>query len=92
MQVTKVKQKYQITLPEIIRKKAKVQIGDTFLVEEKGGVILLKPAVVRVIDKSQAWFWSDEWQKGIKESLEALKRGEALVFRNVKEAKKHFGD
>lgn len=92
MTTAKVKQKYQITLPDAIRKRAKIQVGDTFLVDEKDGVIMLRPAMVKVIEKSQAWFWSDEWQKGIQGSAKAVKRGDMRVFRNVREAKKHFGD
>jgi antitoxin MazE len=83
MSLVKVKSKYQIVIPEDVRKKLKVEIGDTLEIEEKNGVLVIRP--VMVIDKSQAYFWTDEWQKGEKEA-EAVKKKRR--FRDFKKADK----
>lgn len=37
------------------------------------------------VSKSQAWFWTKEWQEKEKEADEALKKGEYKEFKNVKD-------
>jgi hypothetical protein len=39
-----------------------------------------------VIDKSQAYFWTEEWQKGEKEAEEAKKKGKFKEFDKAAEA------
>ena len=84
MSLITVKKKYQIVIPEEVRKKIKVEIGDTLDVEEENGVVVLKP--VTVIDKTQAYFWTEEWQKGEKAAEEAKKKGRFRDFNNADEA------
>lgn len=84
MSLVKVKSKYQIVIPEDVRKKLKVEIGDSLEIEEKGGVLVAKP--VMVIDKSQAYFWTEEWQKGEMEAEEAKKKGKFREFDKAAEA------
>ncbi|MDO9289030.1 MAG: AbrB/MazE/SpoVT family DNA-binding domain-containing protein [Thermodesulfovibrionales bacterium] len=86
MSLVKVKNKYQVVIPEDVRKKLKVEIGDTLDIEEKDGVLVIKP--VLVIDKSQAYFWTDEWQKGEREASEAKKKGKHRDFKKTDEAVK----
>jgi antitoxin MazE len=78
MSLVKVKSKYQIVIPDEVRRKLHVEIGDTLEIEEKDGVLIAKPVVV--IDKSQTYFWSEEWQKGEKEAEEAKKKGNFKEF------------
>jgi hypothetical protein len=33
------------------------------------------------IDRSQAWFWTKEWQAGEREASEQARRGEGRVFK-----------
>lgn len=73
MAIVKVKNKYQIVIPEEIRKRLKVEVGDMLDIEERDGSLIAKPVVV--IDKSQAYFWSPEWQKGEKEADKDIKEG-----------------
>ena len=54
MSLVKVKSKYQIVIPEDVRKKVKVDIGDTLEIMEKDGAIVLKP--VMVIEKISGVF------------------------------------
>lgn len=86
MSLVKVKNKYQIVIPEDVRKKIKVGIGDTLDIMEKDGILIAKPVVV--VDKSQAYFWTDEWQKGEKEAEEVKKKGEFKEFGSADEAVK----
>ena len=58
--------KGQLTLPEEIRKAARLEEGDLFDAEVTADGILLRPR--RLIDTTQAWFWSPEWQAGEREA------------------------
>jgi len=42
MQAVKVLPKWQITIPKNVRQKLKIQVGDTIVVEERKGEIVLK--------------------------------------------------
>jgi AbrB family looped-hinge helix DNA binding protein len=54
--------KGQLTLPEDIRNAARLEEGDLLEAEITPDGILLRPQ--KVIDASQAWFWTEEWQAG----------------------------
>jgi len=84
MSLVKVKSKYQIVIPDAVRKKLHVEIGDTLEIEEKDGVLVATPVVV--IDKSQAYFWTEEWQRGEKEAEEAKRKGKFKEFDKAAEA------
>ena len=84
MPLVRIKNKYQIVIPEDVRAKLHVRIGDTLEIEEKDGVLVAKP--VMVIDKSQAYFWTEEWQEGEKEAEEAKKKGKFKEFDKASEA------
>lgn len=86
MSLVKVKNKYQIVIPEDVRKRLKVDIGDTLEIVEKDGALVIKP--VMIIEKSQAYFWTDEWQKGEKESEEAKRKEKFKEFKKAEEAVK----
>jgi len=84
MSLVKVKNKYQIVIPDEVRKSIRVQIGDTLEIVEKDGVLIVKPVVV--IDKAQAYFWTEEWQAGEKKAEAAKKKGEYKEFKKASEA------
>jgi len=42
MQAVKVLPKWQITIPKTIRKKMDIKVGETFVIEEKEGQVVLK--------------------------------------------------
>jgi AbrB family looped-hinge helix DNA binding protein len=86
MSLVKVKNKYQIVIPEDVRKRLKIEIGDTLEIVEKDGTLLIKP--VMVIEKSQTYFWTEEWQKGEREAEEAKKKGRFKEFKKAEEAVK----
>jgi AbrB family looped-hinge helix DNA binding protein len=56
----------QLTLPDDIRKAARLEEGDLLEAEITADGILLRPQ--KLIDATQAWFWSPEWQAGEREA------------------------
>ncbi len=58
--------KGQLTLPDGIRKAAHLEEGDLLEAELTADGILLRPQ--KLIDSTQAWFWSQEWQAGEREA------------------------
>ena len=72
--------KGQITIPSDIRKAARLEEGDPVEVELVSEGILLKPR--KVIDATQAWFWTPAWQAGEREAAEDLAAGRSRVFES----------
>ena len=70
--------KGQLTLPEEIRTAARLEEGDLLDAEITEDGILLRPQ--KVIDASQAWFWTPEWQAGEREVDAQLVAGEGETF------------
>jgi len=86
----KVREKYQVTIPEEVRGKIPLKVGERVEVTARGSEIVIRPIVE--IPRNQAWFWSKQWQDQVSQSLKDLKKGKIKVFKSVKEARKHFGD
>ena len=63
---TTLRAKGQLTLPDDIRKAAHLEAGDLLDAELTADGILLRPQ--KLIDATQAWFWSPEWQAGEREA------------------------
>ncbi len=81
--ITQLRSRSQITLPREIVKKMKLQKGDNLDVVVDDDKIIVKP--VLLIDRSQAWFWSKEWQAMEKEADEDIKHGKVQKASSVKE-------
>jgi antitoxin MazE len=86
----KVREKYQVTIPEEVRGKIPLKVGERVEVTARGSEIVIRPIVE--IPREQAWFWSKQWQDQVSQSLKDLKKRKIKVFKSVKEARKHFGD
>ena len=86
----KIREKYQVTIPEEIRGKIPLKVGERVEVTARGTEIVIRPIIE--IPRDQAWFWTKEWQEQITQSIKDLQRGKVKVFKSVKEARKHFGD
>lgn len=71
--ITKLRGRSQITLPSDVVKKLKLNTGDNLDITLEGDKIVIKP--VLIIDRSQAWFWSEEWQDKEKEADEDIRAG-----------------
>jgi antitoxin MazE len=86
----KVREKYQITIPEDVRAKIPLQVGERVEVVAEAGNIVIRPIIE--VPRDQAWFWSKEWQEQIVRSKKNIEKGKLKEFKSVKEARKHFGD
>ena len=81
--ITKLRERSQITLPTEIVKKLKLNPGDNVDIYIEDDKIIVKP--VLIIDRSQSWFWSKEWQEKEKELEEDLKSGRIQEAKDVDE-------
>ena len=79
--LTKITRNGQITLPVAVRRAANLEEGDLIAVVVEGDTIRLSPQ--KLIDKSQAYFWSDDWQKGEREASEDIEAGRIQGFEDV---------
>lgn len=75
---SKVTRHGQVTLPASVRKKLGIEEGDLIevVVEDDKAVLLPK----KIIDKSQAYFWTKEWQEAEKEANADIKAGRIKTF------------
>jgi len=80
---TTVRARGQITLPEEIRAAARLVEGDLLEAEVTDEGILLRSQ--KVIDATQAWFWTEEWQAGEREADAQLAAREGEAFRSGEE-------
>lgn len=82
-EIAKIQRNFQITLPAPIRKEANVHVGDLVEVEVRDDGVLLRP--VTTVDRKQAWFWSESWQKEEKKVETDFKKGRVKISKNVRE-------
>lgn len=82
MSLIKVKQNYQITLPNSLRKYFNIAVGDYMEMDERDGEIVLMP--VKVVHPEQAYFYSREWQKGEADADKDIAKGDVSgPFENI---------
>jgi len=79
--LTKVTRNGQITLPAAVRRAAGIEEGDLVAVTIEGDTITIIPK--KLVDKSQAYFWSDAWQQAEREASEDITRGRVRTFEDV---------
>jgi AbrB family looped-hinge helix DNA binding protein len=78
-----VMEKGLVTLPKKIRDELHIAPGDAVDVEVRDGEVVLRP--VKVIPKSQAYFWTEKVQKRIRQSEKDLEAGRYKEFEDVDE-------
>jgi AbrB family looped-hinge helix DNA binding protein len=83
-ELIQVRKKAQLTLPLSVREKLGVEEGDYMDVQVRDGEIVLK--LKKLIDKDQAWFWTERWQQGEKEAEEDIRAGRVHNFPDAKKA------
>ena len=73
----------QITLPAEVRRRMRAAEGDVFVAEvrDPDEIVLRKKSLV---DASQAYFWTGEWQQGEHEAQEDIRRGRVKRFRSAR--------
>jgi AbrB family looped-hinge helix DNA binding protein len=82
--IMKISPQGQIRLPKKIMSSLQVESGDYVEVDVSEGQILLKPR--KLIDPSQGWYWTKEWQKNEAEAETDLEKGRlSPKFKTAKE-------
>ena len=89
MALTKVRLKGQITLPDGVRRAARLAEGDYLEISVEDGAIVMRPK--KLIDADQAWFWTHEWQRGEREASEDISAGRVRRSRTWTEFIKSLG-
>ena len=82
--LAKVTSKGQITIPAIIRKQLNIGEGDHVRFRSQDGGIVLE--AVAVVDRSQAWFWTPQWQAAEQEASNDIEAGRVSRFNSADEA------
>lgn len=75
--------KGQLTIPPEIRRAARLEEGDPVEFELTDDGILLRPK--KLIDASQAWFWTPEWQAKEREADADIAAGRRERFESDEE-------
>lgn len=87
--LTKLTSGGQVTLPKEVRIKTNMQPGDFVEVKiDEQGRIVLTPK--KLVDASQAYFWTEEWQKGERKADEDVKAGRVRRFKSADDAVKYL--
>ncbi len=82
--LTKVTRQGQITLPASIRRALRIEEGDYIEVSVANDSVILTPK--RLIDKSQAYFWTPDWQAAEREADEDIAAGRIYKFNDADSA------
>ena len=81
MPVVKVRERYQLTIPEEIRERLGLEVGDYVELSLKGEVALITPK--KLVDKRDLWFWSKGWQRKERSADGDLAQSRTKEFKNV---------
>ncbi len=80
--IMKISPQGQIRVPKKIMESLGIEKGDYVEVELEKGQIVLKPR--KLIDPTQGWYWTREWQKIETEVDREIERGElSPEFKNA---------
>ena len=81
--ILKVQKNKNVTLPTWLMRLFHVKAGDFICLEHTKKGVLLKPA--KLVDPSQAYFWTEEWQKGEAEAEKDIREGRVRKFKSVRD-------
>lgn len=82
-ELIKMRGKGQITLPLYMREKLNMRKGDLVLAKIVNNTVVLIPQ--ETIDKDQAWFWEERWQKLEAEAESDIQKGRVKTFSSVED-------
>lgn len=82
-ETVKVNRRGQITLPASLRRAAQIVEGDYIQLCVESDTITM--SVKRLVEKSQAYFWTREWQEGERDADEDIRTGHLKTFDSVDE-------
>jgi AbrB family looped-hinge helix DNA binding protein len=80
---TTLKQRGVITIPAEIRSATHLEEGDPIEVEVTDEGILLRP--MKLIEATQAWFWTPEWQAKEQQADKEFAEGKGEIFASGEE-------
>ncbi len=81
--VVKVQKNKNITLPMWVIRRFHLGAGDFVRMEATADGVVLKPA--KLVDPTQAYFWTKEWQAGEQEAEADIRTGRIKAFKTIKE-------
>ncbi len=81
--LVKVTRNGQITIPAAIGEELEIQGGDYVEVSVVDDTVVLTPK--QLVGKSQAHFWTEEWQAAEREADEDIRAGRIETFDSVDE-------
>jgi len=82
-ELIKVREKGQITLPLSMRRKLGIADGSIVLSKIVDNAIVLIPQ--ETIDRDQAWFWKEKWQKLEAEAGDDIAESRTKTFESVED-------
>jgi AbrB family looped-hinge helix DNA binding protein len=75
-----VRAKGQLTIPAKVRRAAHLNEGDPVDLQVTPEGVLLRPR--KMVDATQAWFWTPDWQAGEREASAQIAAGKVEHFPN----------
>lgn len=78
-----VRERGQVTLPPEVRAALHVEPGDELVFEMTDTGVLVRG--MKMIPAEQAWFWTDEWQRGEREASRDLAKGRTRPHADAEE-------
>jgi len=78
-----VRKKGQVTLPLSMRKVLRIEEGSVLMSKIIDDAIVLVPQ--EMVDRDQAWFWKDRWQKLEAEAEKDISAGRTKTFDSVED-------
>jgi len=82
-ELLKVRKKGQLTLPLSMRRKLGIEEGSIVLSKIVDDTIVLVPQ--DMIDRGQAWFWKERWQRLEAEAERDIAEGRTKTFDSVED-------
>ena len=83
-EIVKIRENYQVTIPNNLRRLMDLGVGDYVEVNFKNGRLIINP--VKVVSPDQSYFYTKEWQKGEAEADKDIAAGRvAGPFKNIKD-------
>ena len=81
--LVRLRQKGQLTIPDEVRREVHLSEGDYLAVSVREGTIVLEPKTI--VDSTQAWFWTAEWQEGEREASSDIGAARTTRFESDEE-------
>lgn len=82
-ELIEVRKKGQVTLPLSMRKVLRIEEGSVLMSKIVDDAIVLVPQ--EMVDRDQAWFWKDRWQKLEAEAESDISAGRTKTFDSVED-------